>query len=302
MAKHTNFRIGGPARLYVTLGTAEAIIQAVQAAEAAGVPWAIFGGGSNILVADEGYEGLVIQSALRNLSIDGERVNVGSGAITALTARKAADAGLTGFEWAIGVPGTIGGALYGNAGCYGGEIKDVVESVDAYRLSDGMRATYTNADCRFEYRGSRFKYERHLLFGCTLRLTAGDAAAAKKRIQEVIEIRKEKQPLDSASAGCAFKNFEFDDLSAVAHLQSLVDVPEAMLTAKRISAGWLVEKAGLMGMSVGNVRVSDKHGNFLIQTSGATARDVLALMRNVQEVVHKRFGIELQEEVQLLGF
>ena len=302
MARHTNFRIGGPARFYAALGTAEEVIHAIQVAEAEGIPWYVFGGGSNLLVADEGFEGLVIQSALRDVLVDGDRVMAGSGVITALVARKAADAGLSGFEWAVGVPGTIGGAVYGNAGCYGGEIKDVVKSVDAYRIGDGTRVTYTNADCVFAYRESRFKQERHLILGCTLRLAPGDAAAGKARMQEIVATRKEKQPLDAASAGCAFKNYAYTDEAAIVQLRSVVDVPEAMLEAKQIPAGWLVDQAGLRGISVGAVSVSQKHGNFLVQKSGATANDVVALMQKIKRSVRDRFGVELQEEIQLLGF
>ena len=302
MAKHTNLRIGGPAKLYVALSSADDIVHAVQTAENAHVPWYVFGGGSNLLVADSGFEGLVIQTTLRDLTVDGERIHAGAGAITALVARKAADAGLVGFEWAIGVPGTIGGAVYGNAGCYGGEMKDAVESVDAYHIARGERVAYTNADCQFTYRESRFKKERHLIFGCTLALTPGDAATAKARMQEIVTTRKEKQPLDASSAGCTFKNVEFTDPADIATLQSTIDVPQAMIDAKRIPAGWLVDKAGLLGTSVGNISVSEKHGNFLIQKSGATAADTVALMQKIKETVRERFGVELQEEVQLLGF
>lgn len=301
MSKHTNMRIGGPARLYVALGSADAIVQAIHAADAAKVPWYVFGGGSNLLVADEGFEGLVIQSAIRDLTIHDDRITAGSGVITALVARKAADAGLTGFEWAIGVPGTIGGAVYGNAGCYGGEMKDVVESIDAYDIARKRRVIYTNAECGFAYRESRFKKERHVLFGCTIALAPGNATAAKARMQEIVETRKEKQPLDAASAGCAFKNYEFADLSDIAKLQSVLSVPQRMKDAKRIPAGWLVEQAGLLGASIGNMSVSQKHGNFLIQKSGATAKDAVALMQHIKQVVHEKFGVELQEEVQLLG-
>lgn len=302
MSKHTNLRIGGPARLYVALGSAEEIINAVHAAEAADIPWYIFGGGSNLLVADNGFEGLVIQSTLRDLAIVGDRITVGAGVITALVARKAAEAGLTGFEWAIGVPGTIGGAVYGNAGCYGGEMKDVVTSVDAYDVANRKRVTYTNADCVFAYRESRFKKERHLIFGCTITLAPGDAAAAKARMNEIVNTRKEKQPLDASSAGCAFKNYEFTDASNIAALQSIVPVPQAMIDAKRIPAGWLIDQAGLLGASVGNIAVSQKHGNFLVQKSGATASDTVKLMQHIKQTVRGRFGVELQEEVQLLGF
>ncbi len=302
MAKHTNFRIGGPARMYVVANEAESLINAVRVAEEAGVPWFVFGGGSNLLVADEGFEGLMIQSGLRELKVEGDRVIAGAGCITGLVARKAADAGLTGFEWAIGVPGTIGGAIYGNAGCYGGEIQDVVETVDAYRLSDMLRVSYANAECAFGYRESRFKKERHLILGCTIRLAAGDSTASKKKMQEIVERRKEKQPLEKSSAGCAFKNVEFSDPAEIQKLREAVAVPEEMIQSGRISSGWLVEQAGCGNLSVGGVAVSEKHGNFLVNTGDATARDVIALIQAVKEKVRETYGVELQEEVQLLGF
>lgn len=302
MAKHTNFRVGGPARLYVVAVDADALIRAVQAAEDAKIPWYVFGGGSNLLVADEGFEGLVIQSGLRDLQVDQNRVTAGSGVITGLAARKAADAGLTGFEWAIGVPGTIGGAVYGNAGCYGGEMKDVIETVDAYRVADRERVTYQNADCAFAYRESRFKKEPHLILGCAIRLTPGDAITAKRRMQEIVETRKEKQPLEKSSAGCAFKNFEFSDPVQIATLLENVAVPPEMIEQGRIGAGWLVEQAGACGLSVGGVSVSEKHGNFLVHTGNASAQDVLVLIHQVKDRIRERFGIELQEEVQLLEF
>ena len=302
MSKHTNFRIGGPARLYVVANDSDALINTVRTAEDAGVPWYVFGGGSNILVADTGFEGLVIQSGLRDLKVGGDRVTAGSGVITGLVARKAAEAGLAGFEWAIGVPGTIGGAVYGNAGCYGGEMKDVIESVNAYRLSDGQRVTYTNTDCAFGYRESRFKKERHLILGCTIHLPSGDSAVSKERMQEIVETRKEKQPLEQSSAGCAFKNVEFSDPSEIQKLREAVAVPEEMIRTGRISSGWLMEQAGCRGLTVGGVAVSDKHGNFLVNVGGATAHDVLSLIQTIKEKVREAFGVELHEELQLLGF
>lgn len=302
MSKHTNFRIGGAARLYVVANDADALIRAVQAAEEAGVPWTVFGGGSNLLVADEGYEGLVIQSALRQLIVENHRIHAGSGVITALVARKAADAGLAGFEWAIGVPGTIGGAVYGNAGCYGGEMKDVVDTVDAYRVSDHKRIELPNTACAFGYRESLFKKEKHLIFGCTLRLAEGNADVSKKRMQEIVETRKAKQPLEQSSAGCAFKNFTFTDESMIRRLRNAVDVPEEMIKKGVISAGWLVNQVDALGMNVGNIAVSDKHGNFLVNLGGGRAQDVVALMSLVKAKIRDAYSIMLTDEVQLLGF
>ncbi|HWQ99742.1 MAG TPA: UDP-N-acetylmuramate dehydrogenase [Candidatus Methylomirabilis sp.] len=302
MSKHTNFRIGGPARLYFVANDADHLVGAVRNARDAGIPWFVFGGGSNLLVSDEGYEGLVIQSALRGLKVDGAGVTCESGVITALAARKAAEAGLTGFEWAVGIPGTIGGALYGNAGCFGGEMKDVVETVDAYRVVDDARVTYANAECGFGYRESRFKREPHVILSCTLRLATGDTAAARRCMDEIIAMRKSKQPLEQSSAGCVFKNFEFADESQLDILRRSVDVPGAMLKNRRISAGWLVDQVGMLGKTMGGIQVSDRHGNFVVNTGGGRAQDVISLMSLVKMKVRDELGILLEDEVQLVGF
>lgn len=303
MAKHTSFRVGGPSRLYVVAPSSDAILQAVQAAVRLGIPWHVYGGGSNMLVSDDGYEGVMIQAANRGLTIDGDLVTAEAGAITALVARKTVEAGLKGFEWAIGVPGTIGGAVFGDAGCYGGEMRDVVESVDAFRFRDGQRVRLTNPECRFGYRTSLFKHEPHLIFGCTIRLAKNaDIDASKARMQEIMAMRKEKQPLEASSAGCVFKNFEFTDEKELEILRRELEVPQSMIDKRQISVGWLVEQAGLMGKSVGDVEVSKKHGNFFINKGKARAQDILALISLVKMKIRDELGIELQEEVQYVGF
>lgn len=303
MAKHTSFRVGGAARLYVVAATPEAMIAAIQAAKDLGIPFYVYGGGSNLLVADEGFEGVIVQAANRGIKIEGERIVVDAGAITAMVARQSVEAGLTGFEWAIGVPGTIGGAVYGDAGCYGGEMRDVIESVDAYRLSDGQRVTLTNAQCGFGYRTSFFKQEPHLIFSSVLRLVKSpDAAASKKKMEDIIAMRKEKQPLESSSAGCVFKNFEFDDEKELEILKRHLDVPPSMMAKKQIPVGWLIDQVGMKGKSLGEVEVSSKHGNFFINKGKARAQDIVALISLVKMKVRDELGIELHEEAQFVGF
>lgn len=302
MSKHTNFRIGGPARLYVVAQTSDELVQAVHVAIEAKIPWFVFGGGSNLLVSDKGFDGSIIQAANRNISIDGTKVICEAGALTALVARKAAQAGLTGFEWAVGIPGTIGGAVFGNAGCYGGEMKDAVVSVDAFRVSDVERVSYTNQECRFGYRDSFFKHEHHVILGCTIELTPGDADAALAKLEEINAKRKDGQPLGESSAGCMFKNFEFQDEDELSKLREEIDVPQEMLDAKRIPAGWLVERLGLKGYALGGVAVSRKHGNFLVNDGTGTADQVAQLVSLCQMKVRDNFGIPLQTEVQFVGF
>lgn len=303
MAKHTSFRVGGSARLYVVVTTAPALFQAVESAMEVGIPWFVYGGGSNLLVADEGFEGVVIQVAMRSITVDGANVVAEAGAITAMVARKSVEAGLTGFEWAAGIPGTIGGALFGDAGCYGSDMGASVESVDVYRPGDRKRLTLSKSECKFGYRDSLFKHELHVILACTLKLAPSpDVAASKLKLEEITQKRKGSQPLDQSSAGCIFKNFEFTDPKELEILKRTVEIPEPMLQSGKIAAGWLIDKAGLLGQRIGEVEVSQKHGNFFLNKGTARAQDIVALISLAKMKVRDDLGIELHEEVQLLGF
>ncbi len=303
MSKRTSFRVGGVAKLHVTAISSDALVEAVTAALECDVPFYVYGGGSNLLVSDEGFEGVMIQTGNRGLSFEGEKVHVESGAISGLVARQSVEHGLTGFEWAIGVPGTIGGAVYGNAGCYGGEMKDSVESVEVFDLNAHERKIFSNSECEFAYRESMFKHRPFLILSATLKLkSTTDIAAGKARMDEIMKNRKEKQPLESSSGGSTFKNFEFKDESELEILRRSVEVPESMLKNKAISAGWLIEQAGMLGQKVGDAEVSLKHGNFFLNKGQARAQDLIALISRVKMKVRDEFGIELHEEVQLVGF
>lgn len=303
MSKHTTFRLGGPARLYLVATSSEQLLEAVETALELDIPWTVIGGGTNLLVADEGFEGVVIQAANQTLHVEDVSVMVESGAISALVARKTVEAGQTGFEWAVGLPGTIGGAIYGDAGCYGGEMRDVIATVDVYDVARRERRTLTNKECRFGYRDSLFKHERYVILGCELTLAqAIDQEASRVKLNTILHERKDEQPLGASSAGCVFKNVEYQNESIIEMLRRRVEIPAPMLAAKRIGAGWLIDQAGLKGARVGDFRVSEKHGNFLLNAGHGRAQDVLELVKQVKTEVHERFGIELHEEVQLLGF
>lgn len=302
MFRHTNFKIGGPARYYVVASSSEELLNIVQLAEELEIPWYVFGGGSNLLIADKGFDGLMIQAANRNVDVRDGQIVCEAGAITSLVARKSVEAGFAGFVWAIGVPGTIGGAIYGNAGCYGGEMKDAVVSVDAYRLSDKKRVTLSNEECGFDYRESFFKRERHLLLGCTMTFRTGDPDVLRAELGAINVKRKEKQPLGDAGAGCMFKNVEFKDVSELSMLMKEIDVPQSMIDSHRIGAGWILDRAGLKGERIGNVQVSETHANFLINLGGATADEVAQLVSICQMRVRDRFGLFLHTEAQFVGF
>lgn len=304
LAKHVNIRIGGPADYYLEAKSSDEIAQAIEASLADDLPFVVFGGGSNTLPSDEGFRGLVIQAANRAWSIEGERVYAEAGVPSAFLARKTAEAGLTGLEWAVSLPGTIGGAVRGNAGCFGGETKDALASVDALRVTDGAveRVVYAPEDCRFGYRESVFKRNADVVLDVELELAHAPKEECVARLDAVLSQRKLEQPSDNPSAGCMFKNFDFKDEADIAKLKSVLEVPEPFLAAKRIPAGWLIEQADLKGTTIGGARVSDKHGNFLVNLGNASASDVLQLISLVKMKVRDLYGVQLEEEVQLLGF
>lgn len=303
MAKHTNIRIGGPVKLFLRAQTPDVLVVALEISQELGISFHVFGGGSNLLVSDQGYDGLIIQCAFREIKLRNKTITAEAGAITSVVARQTAEAGLEGFEWAVGVPGTIGGAIYGNSGCYGGETKDNLVTVDCIRLSDMKRMVYTKADCKFGYRDSRFKAEPHVILRATFCLIPAEAESLTKRMEDITQSRKEKQPMENSSAGCMFKNFVFKDESKIQKLKDMVkDIPAKMLERKSISAGWLVSQAGLLGERVGDAQVSEKHGNFLVNVGQARAQDILMLTSKVKMKIRDEYNIMLEDEVQLVGF
>lgn len=303
LSKHTNLRIGGPAALFFSASAAGDLVKAVSLARDQGIAWTVLGGGSNVLASDDGFDGLVIQPAFREIKLRQQTVTVEAGAITSSVARQTAEAGLSGLEWAVGVPGTIGGAIFGNAGCYGGEIKDNLVSVDCLRISDIKSVVYPAAECEMGYRTSRFKREPHVILRATFKLTPGDPEQSKQRMEEIMRSRKEKQPLEHGSAGCMFKNFVFKDEAELDRLKRDVkNIPVDMLERRSISAGWLVEQAGLLGEKIGDAQVSEKHGNFIVNLGRARAQDILMLTSKIKMKIRDEYNIMLEDEVQLLGF
>lgn len=293
MAKHTTLKLGGPARYFFIARTRDELVCAIETANRRGIPYRVIGGGANTLVADTGFDGLIVKTAIMDVTFPpsakqgedeggGSLVSVGSGMLSVAFARKVAAAGLTGLEWMVTLPGAIGGAVYGNAGCFGSETKDRLVSVEAF--TDGQVRTMTKTECKFGYRDSIFKHmnNRAVVLSATFRLDRGDPKAIESKMKEFLAKRADEQPLGSSSAGCLFKN-------------PLVD-------GKRTSAGMLIDKAGLKGFAVGPVCISDKHGNFGITRPGATAADLIKLIQTVKARVKEKFDVELEEEVQYIGF
>ncbi len=300
LSKHTNFRIGGNARWFVEVRSEEELREAIAFAAEKGVGFCVTGGGSNTLANDEGFAGVVIQMAMRKIAIDGPTVVAEAGAMSAMVARQTADSGLRGMEWAISLPGTIGGAVRGNAGCFGGEMGDVVLSVRVLR--DGQTVDVGRGDLLFAYRESAIKHSSDIILSVTMELSPGDRDELRAKLDETLAKRKASQPLYGGSAGCVFKNFDATEEEAQ-RISAKADIPmHEMPASRRLSAGWLIDKLGLKGTRIGDAKISEEHGNFIVNLGSATASDVVQLVALVKTRARNEFGIQLQEEVQYLGF
>lgn len=288
MRLHTSFRIGGPADALVLVNNESelgAVLEAVSECEAEHM---LIGNGSNLLVSDEGYPGVAIKlagdfEAIEQDAEDPCRVRVGAAKLMSSVSAFLTERGLSGFEFASGIPGSIGGAVFMNAGAYGGEMKDVVETVRAmpchHEKSDGYHAvrTFTNAEMDFGYRHSRAEAEDLLILSAVLRLTPGDPAEIAARVAELQSKRNSRQPVNYPSAGSTFKR------------------PAGGYAAA------LIEQSGLKGYRVGGAEVSEKHSGFVINVGGASCEDVLAVMRHIREKVYEDSGIMLEPEVRLIN-
>lgn len=278
MAKHTTFQIGGPVDFFVTPKTAEELSEIVSLCKAEGVPFFMMGHGSNMLVSDNGMEGIVIQlyNNFSDFVIEGNVVKAQAGVMLSKLGYAIKEAELTGFEFAAGIPGTLGGAVMMNAGAYGGEMKDIVTSV---RLMDydGNLIEKTAEEMDFSYRHSMVEDEDYIVVGATLTLEKGDKKNIEEKMEELALARKTKQPLEYPSAGSTFKR------------------PEGYF------AGKLIMDAGLRGYQVGGAQVSEKHCGFVINKGNATAEDVLKLIDDVKQKVYETFQVELEPEVRLVG-
>jgi len=302
LAKHTTFKIGGPASFFVTVTETEKLVELLQLLDGKGIGYFIHGGGSNTLASDNGFAGVVIDISTKQTEVEGDVFMAEAGCITAAVAQKSMSAGLTGFEWGVGVPGTIGGAVRGNAGAMGGDMKKDILKVDVY--IDGEVVTMTNEECQFGYRDSVFKHDGGVILRVYLQLKKAepDAELMKKAIEH-LQYRNSTQPQGFASSGCIFKNPECGMQNVELLKKHFAEDDEKIQQFKKvgkISAGWLIEQAGLKGIKRGNVEISDKHGNFMLNTGGASADDVLGLIEEVKQEVYTTFGIELEEEVSIL--
>lgn len=301
LKNRTTYRLGGSAAYYLEVKTIEDASTALKAAKADGLPVFVLGGGSNILVSDRGFNGLVISCAERGLKIEGSTVTANAGAALGLLVNLTAAAGLGGLDWAAGIPGTLGGAIRGNAGAYGGEIKDHLVSVEAIRLETGESQALAVADCGFGYRESIFKHSPRFIWSAKFSLPTGNKDELQAKIRDLVALRQGKYPTRFGNAGSIFKNFNFSNLDEVPERVRSA-LPSKYLEWKKIPAAWLIETLGLKGHKIGNAMVSEEHGNFIVNTGNATADEVLQLISYVKMKVRDGLGIQLTEEVEYVGF
>lgn len=295
----TTFRIGGRARHFVEVRTADELREACAWAEERGVRFTILGGGSNVLVSDEGFDGLVIHIVSRGMSWEGELLTVQAGEVLLEVIRNAAGQGFGGWEKLAGIPGTVGGAVRGNAGAFGQEIKDFLISATALDTSDGSIRTFSLPECAFGYRQSFFKQHPHwIILSAEFNLMHKDSTASSTEIAATIAEREKRHLQDVRAAGSYFMN-----PVAPAHIVAQFEDEKGVRSREqRVPAGWLIEKAGFKGATLGGAQSSLQHPNYIINATGsATAHDVLALADTIKAAVREQFGIELTEEAALFA-
>lgn len=277
MSDHTTFKVGGPAKYFVVPYRAEDIRKYILAAEEYKVPYYVIGNGSNLLVSDKGYDGMIIMLGrdLGNITVSGDRITAEAGTSLARLFNTARRHSLSGLEFAAGIPGTLGGACYMNAGAYGGEMKDVLTKVVTIDRQ-GNTHEYKQGGMELSYRNSIFIRKQEIILSAEMKLCKGDAEEMTQKVNDLLAKRKEKQPLEYPSAGSTFKR------------------PEGYFAAK------LIDDAGLKGYTVGGAQVSDKHAGFVINRGGATASDIKQLVDYIQKTVKEKFNVSLECEIEFV--
>ena len=279
MRNHTSFKIGGNADLFVSVVNEDELKEALNYAKLKNLPITIIGNGSNLLVSDNGIRGLVIKIDIQLLKIENNKkeivVTVGSGNKIMALGIQLKEKEISGFEELSGIPGTIGGAVFMNAGAYGKEMKDIVVSTKCMNR-EGKVLELSNEEQKFEYRSSIFNQEEYIILETKLKLQRGKKEDIEQKMKEYLNKRKEKQPLEYASAGSTFKR------------------QEGLITAK------LIDDCGLKGYKIGGAMVSEKHAGFIVNTGNATAKDVIDLIKYVKDKVYEKYGVEIEEEIKLI--
>jgi UDP-N-acetylmuramate dehydrogenase len=299
----TTFKIGGLAKYFFVATKKEELIKAITTATDLKLPFFVLGNGSNLLISDKGFKGLVIKIKNQTSKIKHNLIYTEAGISLGQLVNIALKNNLTGLEWAAGIPGTLGGAINSNAGAFGKSIGDSVIKVEVYDVKDNKIKIFKKRDCKFGYRNSIFKRKKNLIvLSVTIQFKKGNKKEIEKKIKEYLEYRKKTQPLNFPSIGSIFKNFTPYRNEVSGAGPALKNLLRKFGRKNVIPAGWLIEKCGLKGKTIGKAKISEKHGNFIVNLGGAKAKDVKKLIKLVKQKVKSKFGIVLEEEIQYLGF
>jgi UDP-N-acetylmuramate dehydrogenase len=292
----TRFGIGGPADLYAETGSEEAFIAALAVARNAGIETVVIGGGTNLIAADQGFRGLVLRYRGAQLEGHSPCIRAEAGAELQGLVDFSIERGLKGLETLAGIPGSVGGAVYGNAGAYGHAISERVVEV---RFFEGEQVrVFANHDCRFQYRESIFKdHKEWIIFSTGLRLEPDDARVLCETASDIVKVRNEKFPPTMKCAGSIFKNLMLNELPP----RAAAEVPPYMVREGKVPAAWFLEQVGAKGMRRGEIQVATYHANLVYNDGAGTAADLCALIDDLKARVHERFGLVLEEEVQFVG-
>ena len=298
LAEHSNYRIGGPARFFCEAAHEEEIRSAVLFAREQALPLFVLGGGTNLLIDDGGFNGVVLKPTVMDLAAHGETVTVGAGVLVADLLKFTIARSLSGLEWAGGLPGTIGGAIRGNAGAFRGEIKDRIVNVESFDVETLETMTRDNAACRFGYRASIFKEKdgREIILRARIALDKGDAQKIAAGVQDKVNYRLERHPMEYPNIGSTFKNVDLELVPKIwrESVAKIVKVDPFPV----VPTAYLISEAGLRGKQHGGAMVSQKHPNFIVNLGGAKAEDVKFLIAAMKEGVFEKYGIRLEEEIQ----
>ena len=297
LSEHTRFGIGGPADFYIETSNPASFARALALVRASGLDWVVIGGGTNLIVSDEGFRGVCLKLTSDRISADGLTVEAESGAVLQNLVDFTVDRGMAGLQTMTGIPGSVGAAVYGNAGAYGHSIQERVRRV---RFLDGEAIReFGNAECRFHYRESIFKRNKQwIIISTTLEVEPGDAAELRKTADGILAVRNRKYPPTMRCAGSIFKNFLLAELPpAVA-----AEIPAKSIIEGKVPSAWFLEQVGAKGMKRGGIEVADYHANLIYNAGGGTARDLVAIVAELKDRIRRRWDIPLEEEVQYVGF
>jgi UDP-N-acetylmuramate dehydrogenase len=292
LSKFTTFRIGGPAQFLVEVTEEEKLIELLNFVTSSGLEYFVLGGGSNILFPDNGFEGVVIKISTNKIEIKEDNIIAAAGTPLGAIVNAASKNELTGMEWAVGIPGTVGGAIRGNAGAMGKETSDCLKSVIVWQ--DGEIKEMINAECGFHYRGSNFKDNGTVVLSATFALKPGNKTEIMQAVQMYIKQRTGRYP-KFPSAGSFFQNINIKDWPG-----DVNELPELFRERGKVPVGWIIEQCGLKGYTVGGAKISDEHGNFLINFKDATQADVLKVVEEAQAQVYNKFRVNLEPEVEII--